>query len=346
MNCQDINQNLYDYCDGLLSPDLQSTITEHLNECESCRKNYQLTLIENEALSDAGDIPLLSEAFTARVMSSLATVDGFSSKPQPLVMSKNSSPNFKRISWYSSLAIIAAVIALCLYIPNLKDTGNKVNIADNSFQQQPVEIQSKLGNGNVNETQAKKEDPIKLSQVNPTLNAAGSVAQSKLPPSTLESESTSVPVNKAKTIAPSVLSEPVSPEAMKRSTNLEVGRSSRIENQLSDAPILSFIPQNVPTRFKLTKSDNTANNEAIYNYVSQDGKENFQLKVAPYHEKMMAIMTTSNIATQDGPPSLTRDIKVGDQIITLTISGNIPTEELTQLANTIQIKKEIVNPAN
>jgi hypothetical protein len=269
-----------------------------------------LTLIENEALNDAGDIPPLSEAFTARVMSSLASTDNFSSKPQSY---------FKRISWYSGLAIAAAVITLCLYIPNLKDTGNKINVANNSFKQQQLELQSDAVKNNDYGTQAKKEATIKLSQVNPPLNA-GSVDQSKLPSSTQESEPKSVSVHKDLTLVPSVLSTPESSEAMKRSTN-----------------ILSFSPQNIPARFKLVKSENNAEKEAIYNYVSQDGKENLDLKVAPYREKMMAIGPTSNITTQASPPSLTRDIQVGDQQFTLTLSSNMPTEELTQLANTIQL---------
>ncbi|MDD3365294.1 MAG: zf-HC2 domain-containing protein [Syntrophomonas sp.] len=336
MNCQDINQHMYDYCDGLVSPDLQSSMAEHLSKCESCRNNYQLTLIENETLCDAGDIPLLSEAFTARVMSSLVSADSFSSRPQPLVMSKNSSPYFKRISWYSSLAIVAAIITLCLYIPNLKDTGNKINVANNSFKQQQLELQSNAVKNNDYGTQITNEDTIKLSQVNPSPNA-DSVDQSKLPPSTLGSGSKSVPVHEDLTLAPSVLSAPVSTEAMKRSTNLEVGRSNRNESQVSDSAILAFSPQNIPDRFKLTKSNNTAENEAVYNYVSQDGKDNFQLKVTAYREKAMAIGPTSNITLQDSLPSLTKDIQVGDQKITLTVSGNIPTEELTRLVNTIQL---------
>ncbi|PKM76478.1 MAG: hypothetical protein CVU90_12475 [Firmicutes bacterium HGW-Firmicutes-15] len=342
MNCHDIKQNMYNYCDGLVSPDLRSTMAAHLNECESCRNNYQLTLIEKEALSDAGDIPLLSEAFTARIMGSLISADSVSSMPQPLVMSKSSSPYFKRTSWYSGLAVIAAVIALCLYLPNLKNISNNINVADNSSKQQQLELQSNAVKNNDYGTLAKDEDTIKLSQVSPPQNAGS--GQSKLPSITLESESRSVQVDKDLTYSPSVLSTPFSSEAMKRSTSLDVGRSIRIESQVNETAqvtntaALSFSPQNIPTRFKLMKLDTASENEAVYNYASQDGKENFQLHVAPYHEKMMAIGPTSNITFQDSPPSLTRDIQVGDQKITLTVSGNIPTEELIRLVNTIQFK--------
>ena len=323
MNCQDINQNIYDYCDAVVAPDLHSTMAEHINECESCRNNYMLTLIENEVLRDTGDIPLLAPAFTARVISSIVYADGINSMAQTLVISKSSSPYFKRTLGYSGLAIVAAVIALCLYLPNLKNMGNNINVADNSIKQAQLELQSKVGNSNDYGTQAKNDDTIKLSQVSP--------------PGTLKSKSNSVPIYKDMTVPPSVLSASESPVAMKRSTNPEIGISNCIESAVSDTATLAYSPQNIPARFKLVKLDNTAEKETVYNYVSQDGKENLQLKVAPYREKMLAIGPTSNITTQDSPPSLTRDIQVGDQKITLTISGNIPTEELTQLANTIKL---------
>jgi hypothetical protein len=345
MNCQDFKQNIFDYCDGEVSPDLPSAMDEHLNECEDCRSFYHLTLIENEVLCDTGDIPLLSEAFTARVMGSLASVDRYTSKPEPLVMSKSSSTRFKRISLYSGLSVAAAVIALCLYIPNLKDTGNNINVADNSYMQQRSEPQSNAIKNNDYGVQILYDDAMKISQVTPPLNT-GSGAQGNLPPSTIGDVSKSIPDQKELAITPSILSAPDSSEAIKRSTTLETGRSKRNESQVYDTSILDFSPQNIPVRFKLTKSDNTAEQETIYNYVSQDGKESFQLKVTPYQEKIIATMPISNIAVTNSPSALTRDVQVGNHKFTLTVSGNIPTEELTQLTNNIQLVLPTENEFN
>jgi hypothetical protein len=318
---------------------------QHINKCASCRSNYQLTLLENEALRDVGDIPLLSEAFTTRVMSSIAAADSKKTIPQPLVMSKGSSLNLKPTSWYTRLAIAAAVITLCLYIPNYNQSGNNLNVADNSSKQPHLELQSNTINVKDAGTQALNKDRLKVSAVDPSLNT-GSIDTSQVSPNTFNSQPKAVPVNNDVNLAPSVLSAPVAPEQMQRSTNPEAGRSTRTESQINDTLSLSFSPQNIPTRFQLTQLENNSEKESIYNYVSQDGTENFQLKVAPYREKMTAIMTTSNITIKDGPPSLTRDIQVGEHIITLTISGNIPTEELTQLVNTIELKDDTINPIN
>jgi hypothetical protein len=343
MNCQDIEQNIYGYCDDSLSPDIQSTMAKHINKCASCQNNYQLTLLENEALRDTVDIPLLSEAFTTRVMGSIVAADSIKSIPQPLVMSKGSSLNFKRTTWYTRLAIVAAVITLCLYIPDFNESG--IYVADNSFKQPQLELQSNPINNKDAKTQALNEDNLKMRAVGPPLNT-GSIDTSQVSPNTFNSQPKSVPVNNDVNLAPSVLSGPFSPELMQRSTNPEAGRSIRTEIQINDTSSLSFSPQNVPTRFQLTQLENNAEKEAIYNYVSQDGTENFQLKVALYREKMTAIMTTSNITIKDSPPSLTRDIQVGEHIITLTISGNIPTEGLTQLVNTIELKDDTINSIN
>lgn len=344
MNCQDINQNIFDYCDGLISPDLQSLIADHLNKCESCRKNYQLTILENEALSDTKDIPPLSAAFTALVINSIASANIVDPQPpQYLVMSKRSSPGFKKSSWYKGLAMLAAVITLCLYLPNYKQpVNNSINtVADNANKQE--QIVNKPIDINLKGTTAldKNDNTFKISQVDP--KPAAIMNQKELSIRILEDGSKSASVTKNTPADSPVLSAPESTEIPNRTTAIGVGRSIRGETQVSDAPIQSFSLQNVPTRFKLKTLDNTIAQEPVYNYVSIDGKETFQLRVTPSNLKIMATKAISNTAYQDSNP-LTKDIEVAGQVMTLTISGNIPTEELTQMINTIELKDDSSNP--
>lgn len=74
MNCQQINQYLIRYTENTVSPYLRFLIEEHLEQCEACRKQYQLTLLENEALCDRSDLPELADDFTDRVMQSVTAV--------------------------------------------------------------------------------------------------------------------------------------------------------------------------------------------------------------------------------------------------------------------------------
>ena len=80
MNCQDINEIIYKYCDSEVSSEEYTTISEHLNECADCRRIFQLTQLENDILREKDDMPSLSPAFTSLVMSSIQSADSLNIK--------------------------------------------------------------------------------------------------------------------------------------------------------------------------------------------------------------------------------------------------------------------------
>ncbi|MDD4802326.1 MAG: zf-HC2 domain-containing protein [Syntrophomonas sp.] len=368
MNCQDIKDNIYAYCDGALPSDLQLKLAEHLNECESCRSNYDLTMIENEVLIDTQDIPPLSEAFTARVINTLAAVDIITANPQPIVMVKNTTPGFNKRFWIRGLAVVAAVITLFLYIPDSKDTGNNIQVADNALLQPQKQHEIKPEPVVENEPllQDKKELPIKLSQATPprstglenqnvTTYSNMNISGAKTPfqentkivsDSARNSESTpfsaadSGAMQKESDPAPAILSEPAIPGGMKRSVSLNIGRAIRAENQADNNPYMSLIPQNIPSHFILDRVDSAPNSDTVFNYKSQDGRESFQLQVASCPEKVIATKSVSNSTSLDNCSAINRDLQIGEQNFILTISGNLSTEKLSQLINAIEIEKE------
>jgi len=342
MNCQEFNDNIYDYCDGSLSPALQSQITGHIGECQVCRNNYHLTMLENEVLSDVSDIPALPIHFTAQLMEALPSNQGLKPMAPLLIMNKNVSRRAKGTAWLSSLIAMAAVIALCIYWPNLTSMFNQTNVAGNYDNlKQPATLGEipNPGYGNPSQSSTPVSDSKASKQELPETSTA---------PLADQQSKTNADVNKPVQIAKSEInavppvqsSVPTGSEVMKRSTTNEVDRSIRFDSQSADLDLQSLVPQNIPARLKLIPEGNHGEKEIVFNYASQDGKETLQLKLVPYAEIVTATGPMSNVFAMDSIPSVSRDIQVGNKKITVSFSGNMPAAELSKLADTITFKEE------
>lgn len=57
MNCERICELLYDYVNGELDGATAREVEEHIANCESCKKEYELLLGMSEAISDAAYVP-------------------------------------------------------------------------------------------------------------------------------------------------------------------------------------------------------------------------------------------------------------------------------------------------
>lgn len=102
MNCQQINHYLLDYSEGNVSPPLRDAIEEHLSQCEYCRNNYKLTLIENEILREKIDIPELSENFTSRVIQAIVPSHAYSFRRQ----------RKKPLAWVAACVALIALVGI------------------------------------------------------------------------------------------------------------------------------------------------------------------------------------------------------------------------------------------
>jgi hypothetical protein len=329
MNCQDINQNIYKYCEGTVSSDLHQKISQHLSECESCRINHSITLIEDQFLKDTDDIPLLSPLFTSRVMSSLESVDYRRNNLRPLVMLKNPWFSFDRATWYSGSAMVVAVIALCLYIPHFsKKPAPDINLARNTIIQQQSQQSSDLNA--IEKSDERHSSPNSAAKNIPIDNSQPKIS----PPNPPTTAQTPIVFDSSQDALSSV---PL--EVSSRSGVQEMARAQSL-TQASPSPVVSayYFPENIPARFKLVMPEEKAN---IFNYVSQDGKDYFALTILPNPEKM-ATMTSLNNFPKNNPPSLTREFEIGDKKITVNYSGNLPADELTHLVDNITFKESSI----
>ncbi len=131
MNCQQIDEYLFAYCDEKLSPELRSLIDEHLDGCEICQNMVRITRMENQILTDAADIPLLSEDFSGQVMRSI-----FDQPSTPAgASSAGLLARLSRYRLYIGGTAAAAVILLALYLPGfitLDMNLESSNMADRS----------------------------------------------------------------------------------------------------------------------------------------------------------------------------------------------------------------------
>lgn len=319
MKCEDINQTIYDYCEDTLSPDLHLEFTQHLKDCVSCRNNYRLTLIENEVLCNTNDIPSLSDSFTSVVISSLSSINNQSSKPQP-IMNRNKGSASSRALWYSCLAVSAAIIALCIYISQWYNLNSKINVANNNS----VRLQESHAIALIN--------PISSNKINTQTNSEPTVQiKSEVP---IEADSSKTDLITDDFISRLSISSSHLSSNGKISTSLPNGQA---KNPKPGINILAISPLNIPNSFKLVKTTKAGDKKNIYDYISLDGKKNFQLVVVNSN-KHTFVINSLNHTLQLKNSTVIRIVQMQDIKITATFSGNLSTEELTNIANGIQFK--------
>ena len=107
MQCNEIQDNLYDYITGRLSPNLRPGIAEHLMSCSACRLEHdelKITL----GLLDQIKPPKVSDGFTERVMNSL----------EPKVLPFTKRPMYRLIMQGTAAAIVVlAVVSIVKLLP-------------------------------------------------------------------------------------------------------------------------------------------------------------------------------------------------------------------------------------
>ncbi len=320
MNCQDISEIIYKYCDSEVSSEEYTIISEHLNGCADCRRIFQLTQLENDILREKDDIPSLSPAFTSLVMSSIQSANSLNIK--------SSFTRFNRKWWLSGLTTVAAVVALFLYLPQL--SLNYSNIApyyNSSIQKQPSPLPS--------DTATQYDDPPITTQVN--------LSDSPSPTESINTTS-GVPPQIAKSVPDSdvnlnqslIAAGPAFTAETKLNTAPNVSRSINPESIAPNNTTISLRPLNIPDQLQFVQVNNNEN-KTIFNYASIDAKESLQITLVPYSEPTFGLMSASDSVPQD-PLTLSRDIQIADKKMTVTFSGNLPVEEMTRLANTVQFQ--------
>lgn len=124
MDCRKIDQLIYPYMDGELTPEEAEIVRVHLSTCAGCGNKYQSWQQISAALHDLGEKPISAPpGFTAAVMQRIADGEKAAAQPQ-----KNSW--FSR-KWKQTAAAVAAAVML-MAGTLFTGSGSLLQVADNT----------------------------------------------------------------------------------------------------------------------------------------------------------------------------------------------------------------------
>ncbi len=344
MNCLHCNKHMYNYYDGELSAQLKLEIDRHLSECPSCRFQYDLTLMENQVLRDTSAIPEVSPNFNKQVMDSITPEKLPSLPDNVLVISKEKRLAFRWSSVYTKSAIAVLLLALCFYVPGFITGGqNHQKLANNNIAPKMKlntsadDTAITAGNGGNGIQQVESSQQIK-SQV--SLNGNPSIKSSSIDGYGDTRAAAPQPQQDASIPQPYLVS---------RMAPCEAGRSDRKESNPDTLSISTLSLKNIPEKYTLVNKVKTIENQIEYSYQSEDGAEtiNIQLITSPSPAQIISSEASSEKVSQPmmsfAAPAVTenvsREILVGEQKISVQVSGNISSDELNNLADQIVISK-------
>ncbi len=335
MDCQELNNQIYDYCDDSVSPQAYLKISKHLKECDSCQHVYQWTRLENEVLRDTSDIPDLPADFTPRIMAAIGQLN-------PGV-----APIRSRKLWYSGLLAAAAVIALCLYASQFFNSPKYANVADNSGIQgdaavAPYAVALKDAGTAENQVAYNDSAPVTLLDANPSPLATDNtitptVSDSSTSPEVLGLRATPSVVSTTPAEEPDRVSILTDNGPVVTGKTLAAPNPTDVNGTALESVEPVQAPVNVPSNLQLRQVDISASTKTIYEYSSSDDQTRIQITVEPFIEPT-AENQALNDARDSGLNALARWILIGDQMKTVTYSGNISMDELNDLANTVQFQ--------
>lgn len=111
MNCRQVDEHIFSYCDGELAPSLSSEIAAHIAGCPACLAQLELTRLENEILHSELSLPVLPDGFAAGVMAAIS--NNSLTGPMEMAAAKNQKTWYTRTPLW--LAATAAALVLLLY---------------------------------------------------------------------------------------------------------------------------------------------------------------------------------------------------------------------------------------
>ncbi len=347
MNCQQIDEYLFAYCDGKISPELRSIIDEHLAGCEICQNIAEFTRMENQILSETTGIPILSEDFTSRVMQS---VPGRPSTPAG--SSTGWLTRLRSYRFYLGGTVAAAVILLALYLPGLisVDTSmDSTNMAERSASSESASDQTANIPGTHTSTLGKSEsDSASVTQ--DKISAEGNFLRSAASPddNTIETEQKMAPlldINQDDTTAKTKQDNTV------YGLSLPKGLDNADQDfSTAELDLLSLHPNNLPADYKIEKIINTSYNAITYVYRNTVNNESLEITVALADDAVIMKQSLSDGLGAGADQEYIRSeaallnsantsISYQGRSFEINLKAVMPLEKLQELANSIKFKE-------
>lgn len=351
MNCQQIDNQILNYCEGKLPENLAREIREHIEVCPLCRNNEKWTRLENQILQEPIEVPPLAKDFDARVMSKLIGA-GEISAANPAALHRTSLR--KGLYTAFTLAAVAAVIVLAIIIPSYQLNDDTVNIAQNNtkiYESTAAKDQITVGSPGKTE-EAKEAAEAGARQSEPMEDDAGllsnkTAAQIQFYDSVPEAFDSNENTNRQNRSLPSPAPTPNRSMALMQAAEAE---------QLQVLPV----PQGLPSCYRIAKCE-YLNNEVLYHYCHEDGSRNFAISIFPGGDKELDTFLAKEIEADNSPatnneigqdcelnqsepsaaitqvPSaVIREVQLDNQLFTLKLTG-LPEEEASTVLDQITL---------
>jgi hypothetical protein len=344
MNCQQIDEYIFAYCDDTLSPDLRILIDEHLKVCEHCRTMVNLAQMEQQILSEVPDIPPLSEDFNQRLMVSLAGISASPAAPSGPVSFL--SP----LRFLAGGTIAAAAILLALYLPGLTSLfpdKQSFNIAEQQVQNESgAEQPGESGSSDRGFLEDNK-------QYDQGLWPAGD----ELSYETKSTTATNTDQEMNRSFGSPDYSQSVSSQKnSNRSFSLTVPAGNLtpdLDSEEDELDLLSLHPGNIPPEYKLDKIINTSYNAITYVYRNSGNSELLEITIASADDDAAPLMKSyADTAGLGGIPESECSIpeegllntanistNYGNQSLTINLKAAMPLDQLEELARSITFEE-------
>ncbi len=361
MNCQQIDEHIFAYCDETLSPELKVIVDEHLHSCSYCLKMIDLCRMEKEILSAAPDIPPLSDDFSQRVMSSLS--HPIAPSPPPFQLW-----SLLKHNRYLVGLTAAAVLLLALYLPGMMTIGPHQpsrQMADTLPAKNSAEIDEKVINGTGNN---KKSDLAWMDKEPPS---------QEFTPEIYYTDGAIEPNQEAKaevTMRASAYSTETGTQVLKGretsrnknalQTNIESDSSAAVagfdlmaneSDPQEELDLLALHPRNIPGPYQIEKIVNTNYATVSYVYRNPDNDEILEITVAladkleAEEEELDFRGLGGSADTEDNSArdlllnSVQTSVSYQNHIISISLQGAIPLEQLEELAKSISFEEGLSN---
>lgn len=345
MNCQQADELMFSYCDSNLSSSLVSEFESHIANCRPCQTKIALTRMETDILQTGLTTPILAHDFTAMVMSAI----GGSSLPGSI----ESAAARVRRPWYTRtplwLAATAAAFLLLLYTvsPGLFTPSTKIAEEKDS----KIKVAEKLGAAsNITSNNAKLKEDVKG-----TANSENSIDE--------HSNDSGLPAGAAYDGAPLRTMNGTTPAdngiLMKRDSCPDRDRSDatmlKAPSEYSGNTLNSPKISNMPSTYSMVSSNSQDNG---WSYVYEGNGKQITVSLSTDKLESSSIMQKSVTAessadTAAGAPaanysgvgesgiinSVQRSVSIDDVSYQLTVSGELPVEQLNAVSSTLTIGK-------
>ncbi|SHG60493.1 Putative zinc-finger [Thermosyntropha lipolytica DSM 11003] len=310
MNCKEVNELLLDYVEGNLPPYLKNELKTHLENCIRCQKILALTELENSLLKDTSDIPELDEEFTRQVMKKIALLPA--PLPQRAVIKKF-------ISTLAALAACLLVAFMLHYAPwtpdkenNIKDVRMAMDPKGTAYLSKADSLKSQEGAKYFHE-----DTSSKISAPAPKEGEAFSAASTGDNSTVYSGGKEEVKMSSAKS------GQKINPENYSVITDIKIA--------------------GLPADYVLQTSRQIDENRVQYVYTNHN-QNTITIEISlPYAEDKMAaknFMSADTLQEKSSQTISLTDVKsLEDKAYKVTITADLPAEELNQLLSSIELVK-------